>query len=229
MRNTGAVCRPPSGFVGCALSQLSVEIISTRSRMPTGAQYRPPKSMRHHRARALGTLPRGRQASSILRSASDYLCHPLWSVSWLFMCCFPCAASQALVEYWGELYAPGVFVPGWDADHRCTLYSSLRKFPSVGRHPLPQVNKITALLAAFARCDEASRELVTKVHSLFAREVPHCLHSNTFWFPECGPVFMDTMKPRVILCNIPSFHLCSDCGLCLAWQPASHPPRTTLP
>jgi hypothetical protein len=96
-----------------------------------------------------------------------------------------------------------------------TLFSSLRKFPGAGQHPLPQVTKLTALLVAYARSDEAQRELRARFYALFSVEVPYCQHTNTFWFPESGKVLMDTMRPKVTLHRIPEFHLCSNCGLCL--------------
>jgi hypothetical protein len=142
---------------------------------------------------------------------------------------FSCVAVQDLFEFWGDLYAPpGTVGSGINHDQHYTHYSSLRKFPGAGQHPLPQVTKLTALLVAFTRCDEARRELLAKFGSLLVQEIPHCRHANSFWFPECGPVLMDTMKPKVILHNIPSLQLCSDCGCCMTTS-APHTPHITLP
>lgn len=127
---------------------------------------------------------------------------------------------QGVVTFWGDEHAyPGVahHVIGPVIDHAAnkTLFSSLRKFPGEGRHPLPQVTKLTGLLVAYARVDEAQRDLRARFFAMFSKEVPFCTHSNTFWFPESGKVMMDTMKPKVTLNRIPEFRLCSDCGVCL--------------
>jgi hypothetical protein len=94
----------------------------------------------------------------------------------------------------------------------CTRLSALRKFPQRGQHPLPQVNKLTNLLLAFSQVDEAQRHLKVKWDSFRVCEVPACPHPNTFWFPENGPIFMDTLKNACFLTTIPKFKLCSDCG-----------------
>jgi hypothetical protein len=128
--------------------------------------------------------------------------------------------------FWGEVYSTS----RWDPAATHTLFSSLRKYPSSGQHPLPQVTKLTALLAAFARSDEARRDFDARLDAMSAVEVPHCRHPNHFWFPEVGKVLMDTMRPQILLTNMPNLLLCSDCGLLLKysyWKGAYDPSETS--
>jgi hypothetical protein len=129
-------------------------------------------------------------------------------------------------DFWGEVYSTS----RWDPAATHTLFSSLRKYPSFGHHPLPQVTKLTSLLAAFARSDEARRDFDARLDAMFAVEVPHCRHPNHFWFPEEGKVLMDTMRPQILLTNMPNLLLCSDCGLLLKysyWKGPYEPSETS--
>ena len=127
-----------------------------------------------------------------------------------------CVAVQAEHSLYGEVYTELM------SGAQYTRFSSLKKYPSKGQHPLPQIAKLSSVLFAMATHDEAHRQLQTRMRDFGKSEVPECTHPNTFSFPEQGPVFMDTLKQRTILRYAPSFLLCSDCGVCLAQSGDRH-------